>query len=630
MAAAAVMPYCFAPEEGDFSEFCHREFKADVYQHLVKTGICRDCNVALNDESSAREAEGGSREVRGSSPTIRQRRRHQEGDHGTASREHPGTCQCTSTQCWLLACVARSQTNTRAGAGLRVRGGKNEVCPFPPIPGSKFCDRCLCVAPGCTRRPRQRSRFCQVAKCSGKQWQEKKGVMDYVNQYGFHAVDPTWPVGLQVAAKWSWMLRDIPPLDYMEFRRLVQHVAGTEGRVSPHGFVAITLGHFLKWPAAVSHFRNTLENLELEQQRWSAKSLVDAFWHAVEAMDGQELPKMHASMSAKGRMHCLTGLVVHAQWLGILEKDDNTEGTAEEEEEEEEEKQASEQERRLQLGKGQAIFRMNKAGFADAEALVQLWIDSAPTIELEGSSTVVAGVAEAILEAVTAIRRSNVGTAGPMHWPVPGTPGTPRGAPGTPRGAPGTPRGMPGTPRARPGAGLQTQTTRDPGYPKVWSSMSLVRARVADGVADVSVPEGKRRKKKEEKPSYMASHFTRAVLLAMDESFWHIPWEEVPWTMSKVLRWTPDATDQCVPIAEMSLKEVVHRFGASPLWVSCWACFASGLSQDEVDVAMRTKDRDLQKVATRLGRSPGTLEECPDQFSPVVRDLLAQLAVLAE
>ena len=160
--------------------------------------------------------------------------------------------------------------------------------------------------------------------------------------------------------------------------------------------------------------------------------------------------------------------------------------------------------------------------------------------------------------------------------------------------------------------------------------MSLVRARVADGVADVSVPEGKRRKKKEEKPSYMASHFTRAVLLAMDESFWHIPWEEVPWTMSKVLRWTPDATDQCVPIAEMSLKEVVHRFGASPLWVSCWACFASGLSQDEVDVAMRTKDRDLQKVATRLGRSPGTLEEHPDQFSPVVRDLLAQLAVLAE
>ena len=45
---------------------------------------------------------------------------------------------------------------------------------------------------------------------------------------------------------------------------------------------------------------------------------------------------------------------------------------------------------------------------------------------------------------------------------------------------------------------------------------------------------------------------------------------------------------------------------------------------------LRTKDRDLQKVATRLGRSPGTLEECPDQFSPVVRDLLAQLAVLAE
>ena len=130
----------------------------------------------------------------------------------------------------------------------------------------------------------------------------------------------------------------------------------------------------------------------------------------------------------------------------------------------------------------------------------------------------------------------------------------------------------------------------------------------------------------------MAAHFTRAVLLAMDESFWHIRWEDLPWTLSTLLRWTPDATDQCVPIAEMHLADVVHRFGCSPLWVSCWACFASGLSEHELDLAMQTKDRDLQKVAmawVRTNNNSGSLEKNPDQFSPVVRDLLTQLAELA-
>ena len=68
------------------------------------------------------------------------------------------------------------------------------------------------------------------------------------------------------------------------------------------------------------------------------------------------------------------------------------------------------------------------------------------------------------------------------------------------------------------------------------------------------------------------------------------------------------------------------------LWVSCWACFASGLSEDELDLAMRTKDRDLQKVAmawVRNNNNSGSLEKNPDQFSPVVRDLLTQLAELA-
>ena len=128
----------------------------------------------------------------------------------------------------------------------------------------------------------------------------------------------------------------------------------------------------------------------------------------------------------------------------------------------------------------------------------------------------------------------------------------------------------------------------------------------------------------------MAAHFTRAVLLAMDELYWHIQWDQLSWPMSTILRWSPDATDQCSDIAEMSLEDVSRRFGTSPLWVSCWACFASGLSKDELDFAMGVKDRDLQRVALAWGRHKGAVETDPDQFSLVVRDLLAQLRLLAE
>ena len=160
--------------------------------------------------------------------------------------------------------------------------------------------------------------------------------------------------------------------------------------------------------------------------------------------------------------------------------------------------------------------------------------------------------------------------------------------------------------------------------------MSFVRPRGTP--AGLAQQDGKRQKK-EEKVPYMSSHFTRAVLLAMDESFWHIRWEQLPWTMATILRWTPDATDQCLPITEMLLTDVVKKFGCSPLWVSCWACFASRLSVDELGLAMRSTDRDLQKAATtwvRKNNSACSLEEDPDQFSPVVRDLLEQLRMLAQ
>ena len=89
----------------------------------------------------------------------------------------------------------------------------------------------------------------------------------------------------------------------------------------------------------------------------------------------------------------------------------------------------------MQLGKGQCSFRAKTEGFADARALVQLWIDTAPSIELGESQMSLAGVADTILEAMIGFRRCSVGTAGPMCWVTQGAvPGTPRtAAPGTPK-----------------------------------------------------------------------------------------------------------------------------------------------------------------------------------------------------
>ena len=65
---------------------------------------------------------------------------------------------------------------------------------------------------------------------------------------------------------------------------------------------------------------------------------------------------------------------MHAQWLGIIEKDDNAE---------DEEKQEKAHELRcMQLGKGQKTFRVDDAGFADAQAPAKQWIDIAPAIDL--------------------------------------------------------------------------------------------------------------------------------------------------------------------------------------------------------------------------------------------------------
>ena len=162
----------------------------------------------------------------------------------------------------------------------------------------------------------------------------------------------------------------------------------------------LTLGRFLKWPAAASLCRSELEQLgSRTQQCWSAaivRRFVGKGAHALP--HGARCARPVARYHREGR----------------------------------------------QCG-----------GRADAQVLVKLWIDIAPAIELARQMSL------EVVANSTVIRRCSIGTAGPTHWsfhlpreaaprtPISGAPGTP-GARGMPR-APSTPSGgrTPGTPRAR-------------------------------------------------------------------------------------------------------------------------------------------------------------------------------------
>ena len=70
------------------------------------------------------------------------------------------------------------------------------------------------------------------------------------------------------------------------------------------------------------------------------------------------------------------------------------------------------------------------------------------------------------------------------------------------------------------------------------------------------------------------------------------------------------------------MAEVVQRFSCSPLTVSCSACFASGLSDNQLKAALEVGDRTLLIHTSKLKNKGfrGSLSVSPDQFSPVVRD----------
>jgi hypothetical protein len=97
--------------------------------------------------------------------------------------------------------------------------------------------------------------------------------------------------------------------------------------------------------------------------------------------------------------------------------------------------------------------------------------------------------------------------------------------------------------------------------------------------------------------------------------------------MASVLPWTPDEGGHCDPIAGMPVSEAVRRFGVAPLWVSCWACFAGGLSEEDCGRLLEADARRLYYVVHRheanwVPFAPGLVV---DQFSPMVHTFLDAL-----
>ncbi len=129
---------------------------------------------------------------------------------------------------------------------------------------------------------------------------------------------------------------------------------------------------------------------------------------------------------------------------------------------------------------------------------------------------------------------------------------------------------------------------------------------------------------------YNALHFTRAVLSAMDELHWDIPWREAPWNayqLDLVTCWTPDQTNQLRHIANNSVGAMVDMFSISPLWIACWACFAQHVSDEDLTLILNAGDRALFWVVNDWHRRfrPQDGQNVIDQFSPTVDTFVKRL-----
>ena len=242
-------------------------------------------------------------------------------------------CQRRTSVCFDFACGARAErARYQRGTG---RGGRKisaETCIRPVVAGSAFCALCKCMA--CPKHNSQRTRYCFTKSCethnmprpghSRSEAEAEASVWStaaYCNMHGRHSLPEAWPPSLKVAAKLGWLLVQNTPLDYLLWLEFADALAARRADFVVHcaDVAWLFMAHCIKWPVAVSRFHEHALRA-CDARAGTAAAIVDALVRVLRDLSGQAFPKMHARMSSKGRMHSSTGIIVHAQWLGLLRK----------------------------------------------------------------------------------------------------------------------------------------------------------------------------------------------------------------------------------------------------------------------------------------------------------------------
>lgn len=525
-------------------------------------------------------------------------------------------CACCSNSCWLPACVARARKRSRYGLGAQ----QVAPCPNAPVVGTMFCAACTCAAPGCHNKTRNRTRFCEGKKCPSAGMASRPG--DFINAFGLQSIPGDWLPPLHIAAKLGWLFPEMPPLDFVAFRKLVEQLTANRP-LEPASVVALFLAHCLKWPPAIQEYASFLSK---GPDELTPGGMLAAFCHALLAMDGRPFKVMHDSMSS-GRLHSKTGAAVNGQWLGLLDRPgggapavkaelhpvaeaspstaaatlstagaapptaEATLAMAEDTEDPPSPAEATSAPstpgaassmlgvvpagqaggRILKLGKGQTAYRFQDN--PDTLALIQAWVAIAeqewqPVAGgcLPGKDALAFGARARDL--AWRFRTEVRGTAGPMMWV------------NTPAGTQAKPEGNK-TRRSKP---ARRSATAAP---------------------------------------YAVKHFAKSLTAAMDDVHWHVDWPSTAdgVSMASVLAITPDEHNHCAVLSPWSAKAAARFFGYSPLWISCWACLAGGLSPERQEALLKSPDRPLVSACRAIEKKAHK----EDTFSPTLAGIAAQL-----
>ena len=122
--------------------------------------------------------------------------------------------------------------------------------------------------------------------------------------------------------------------------------------------------------------------------------------------------------------------------------------------------------------------------------------------------------------------------------------------------------------------------------------------------------------------AYLLTHFTRAMLYAIEETY--LPAATAACTLQEVLQWTPDERDLVAGIEELlPLRggEVLRRTGLPARDLSCFACLAhSGLEDEQCTRALQRPTMDcvrhillweVEKAAEDARRDAGETVDDP-------------------